>query len=59
MKELLQKIYTERFRWYDEYFIVGLISFVIVFIGQAIGLLLAGGSSRYCTCGFSSIAVRS
>ena len=42
MKELLQKIYTERFRWYDEYFIVGLISFVIVFIGQAIGLLLAG-----------------
>ena len=40
-KELLQKIYTERFRWYDELFIVGLISFMLVLAGQIPGMAFA------------------
>ncbi|MCR5096333.1 MAG: CPBP family intramembrane metalloprotease [Erysipelotrichaceae bacterium] len=41
MKKLLQKIYTERFRWYDELFIVGLISFMLVLAGQIPGMAFA------------------
>ena len=40
MKNFLQKIYTERFRWYDEFFIVGLISLILVIFGENIGLMI-------------------
>ena len=40
MKELLKKIYTDKFRWNDEILLVGVFSFVLVMIGQILGLFI-------------------
>ena len=40
MKEFLKKIYTEKFRWYDEILIVSFLSIILVLVGQIVGAIL-------------------
>lgn len=40
MKELWNKIHTDKFRWNDEILLVGVFSFVLVMIGQILGLFV-------------------
>lgn len=40
MKELWNKIHTDKFRWNDEILLVGVFSFVLVMIGQVLGLFV-------------------
>ena len=40
MKEFFKKIHTERFRWYDEILICGIICLVLIIIGQLLGQLV-------------------
>ena len=40
MKELWNKIHTDKFRWNDEILLVGVFSFVLVMIGQILGLFI-------------------
>lgn len=39
MKELFNKIHTERYRWYDNVLIISIVSFVLIIAGQMFGLI--------------------
>ena len=40
MKNFFRKIHTERFRWYDEIIIASLFSFLLVILGQILGIII-------------------
>ena len=40
MKELFRKIHTRQFRWYDQFILVGLMTFLLVIAGQILGTLI-------------------
>lgn len=40
MKEFLKKIHNEEFRWYDQFILVSILSFLIALVGQILGAII-------------------
>ena len=46
MKELFRRIHTEKFRWYDEFLVIFIFSFILTIVCQGLGLAVMNAIAR-------------